>query len=407
VKDGCQILMNKETRLFSKILIDLDRETYVERWEISGDDLDVGGKWRVEKYRLYGGLSNGVDVIMVDNGKLTFFIVPTRGMGIWKGFYQGMRLGWLSPVKYPVNPSYINLEERNGLGWLRGFNEWIVRCGLGNIGAPGIDSIKDNMGRDVEAILTLHGRIANIPASFVKVSIGLEPPFEIKVEGTVYESSMFGSNLKLTTLISTAPGSNSLKILDVIKNLRGVPDEMQILYHCNYGRPVLEKGAQLIAPIKRVAPRDKVAMEDIESFNIFGLPEKGFIERVYFMELMGDYKGCSEALIANKNMDIAVAHKFSIKELPCFTLWKNTATEEDGYVVGLEPGTSFPNTRRFERERGRVIKLKPGEEYRVCLEITVHLGRDEVEGAISHVEKIKRGVKPIIYREPIKEFSYT
>jgi len=397
--------MKKETRFFSKTLIDLDRETYVERWKISSDDLGVEGKWRVEKYRLYGGLSDGVDVIMVDNGKLSFFVVPTRGMSIWKGFYQGLRLGWLSPVKYPVNPSYINLEERNGLGWLRGFNEWIVRCGLGNLGAPGIDFIKDNMGRDVEVMLTLHGRIANIPASFVKVDIGIEPPFEIRVKGIVYESSMFGSNLKLTTLISTVPGSNSLKILDIIKNLRGIPDEMQILYHCNYGRPILEEGAQLIAPIKRVAPRDKVAMEDIESFNIFGPPERGFIERVYFMELIGDHEGCSEALITNKSMDIAVAHKFSINELPCFTLWKNTAAEEDGYVAGLEPGTSFPNTKRFERERGRVIKLKPGEEYRACLEITVHLGRDKIEDAISRIEKIKRGAKPIVYRQPIEEFS--
>jgi hypothetical protein len=402
---GWQILKEKETRFFSKTLIDSDRETYTERWKISSDDLGVGEKWRVEKYRIYGGLSNGVDVIMVDNGNLSFFVVPTRGMGIWKGICQGLRLGWLSPVKYLVNPSYINLEEQNGLGWLRGFNEWIVRCGLSNIGAPGIDSVKDNMGRDVEVMLTLHGKIANIPASFVKVSIGLEPPFEIRVEGTVYESSMFGSNLKLETLISTVPGSNSLKILDVIKNLRGVPDEMQILYHCNYGRPILEEGAQLIAPIKRVAPRDKVAMENIESFSIFGPPEEGFIERVYFMELMGDHNGCSEALITNKSMNVAVSHRFSIKELPCFTLWKNTATEEDGYVAGLEPGTSFPNTRRFERERGRVVKLKPGEEYRACLDITVHLGKNEVEDAISRVEKIRRDVKPTIYKQPIKEFS--
>ena len=38
-----------------------------------------------------------------------------------------------------------------------------------------------------------------------------------------------------------------------------------------------------------------------------------------------------------------------LEELPCFTLWKNTAAEADGYVTGLEPGTNFPNLRSFER----------------------------------------------------------
>jgi hypothetical protein len=38
-------------------------------------------------------------------------------------------MGWDSPVKEVVNPAFINLESRNGLGWLEGFNEMMVRCG--------------------------------------------------------------------------------------------------------------------------------------------------------------------------------------------------------------------------------------------------------------------------------------
>lgn len=397
--------MTRSERFYSKILTDIEREIYVERWSITGDELGCGENWRIEKRRLYGGPSDGVDVVEVDNGKLSFTVVPTRGMGIWKGEYQGVFLGWLSPVKYLVNPRHVNLEERRGLGWLYGFNEWVVRCGLASLGAPGIDVIKDNMGRDIEVLLTLHGRIANTPASLLKVKVGLKPPFELGVEGVVYESSMFGSNLKLTTSITTTPGSNSLKILDMIENLRSVPDEMQILYHCNYGKPILEEGARFIAPIKRIAPRDEVAMKDMDSFNVFGPPEKGFVERVYFMELRGDRGGCTEAMLVNKSMDKAVSHSFSISELPFFTLWKNTAAEEDGYVVGLEPGTSFPNARRFEREQGRVIKLKPGEKYCVKLNMSVYLGREEVEEAINRIERMGGDAKPVIHRKPIKEFS--
>ncbi|MCX8170706.1 MAG: aldose 1-epimerase family protein [Candidatus Bathyarchaeota archaeon] len=391
--------------IYSKVLMDADNGVYVKKWSISSGELGVDGSWRIEKHRLYGGLSDGVDIVTVDNGEMSFTVVPTRGMGIWRGEFKGVFLGWASPVTHLVNPCYINLEERGGLGWLRGFNEWIVRCGLGSFGAPGPDIIKDNMGRDIEVLLTLHGRIANTPASYVKVKVELEPPFKMGVEGVVYENSMFGSNLKLTTSVTTTPGSNSLEILDVIENLRGTPDKMQILYHCNYGKPLLDEGSCFVAPIKRVAPRDKTAMKNIESFDVFGAPEKGFIEQVYFMELLGDRNGYTSAMLVSKDLDKAVSHTFSIKELPYFTLWKNTAAEEDGYVVGIEPGTGFPNTRRFERKYGRVIKLGPGEKYRVQLNISVHLGRSSVKEAIDRIENIRGGVEPTIYKEPLKEFS--
>lgn len=398
-------MSERKQRIYSKVLMDVDSGAYVENWSISGDELGIDGGWRINKRRLYGGLSDGVDVITVDNGELSFTVVPTRGMGMWRGEFKGEFLGWASPVRYLVNPCYINLEEQRGLGWLKGFNEWIVRCGLGNFGAPGPDIIRDNMGREIEVLLTLHGRIANIPASHVKVEVELDPPFRISVKGVVYESLMFGSNLKLTTAITTTPGSNSLEILDIIENLRGTIDEMQILYHCNYGKPFLEEGSRFIAPIKRIAPRDKIAMKNIESFDVFGPPEKGFVEQVYFMELLGDKNGYTGAMLVNKSLNKAVSHSFSIKELPYFTLWKNTAAEEDGYVVGLEPGTGFPNTRRFERENGRVIRLGPREKYCVQLNLSVHLGRSSVEEAIDRIESIGGGVKPIVYKEPLKEFS--
>ncbi len=392
-------------RFYSKTITDVENEVYVDEWSLSSSDLNAGEGWRIEKRRLRGGPSDGVDVITVDNGFLSFTVVPTRGMSIWKGECQGFPIGWRSPVRHPVNPFFLNLEERRGLGWLRGFNEWIVRCGLESFGASGIDVIRDNMGNEIEVLLPLHGRIANTPASLVRVKVGLDPPYELGVEGVIYESSMFGPNLKLKTSIVTTPGSRTIKILDVIENLRGTPDEMQILYHCNYGKPLLEEGAQFLAPIKRVAPRDGEAAKDIDSFNIIGPPERGFVERVYFMELLGDMEGYTETMLVNKGLEKAVSHRFSVKSLPFFTFWKNTAAEEDGYVVGLEPGTGFPNARSFERKHGRVIKLGPGEKYNVELYISLFLGRDEVEEAIGRIKAIGGCAEPMIHREPIEEFS--
>jgi len=409
-KEGKGLSLPKEAHVgdrkgFSKTLTDVEKGIYVERWSMSSEELGVGQGWSIEKCRLHGGLSDGVDIVVVNNGKLSFIVVPTRGMGIWKGEYRGEFLGWASPVKDLVHPRHINLEARGGLGWLDGFNEWVVRCGLNSFGAPGSDVIIDNTGSEKEVTLTLHGRIANIPASAVKARIGLEPPFELGVEGVVYERSMFGPDLMLTSSITTTPGSNSLKISDTVQNLRGVPDEMQLLYHCNYGSPLLEEGTHLVAPIRYVAPRASTDAEAVDKFNVYGSPESGFVEQCYLMELLGDEEGFTKVMLVGKEENRAVGMTFSVKKLPYFTLWKNTAAVEDGYVTGLEPGTGFPNPKRFERERKRVVRLKPGEKYRAEIELSMHLGRDEVQENKMEIEKIRRKAEPRIYREPVGEFS--
>ena len=53
--------------------------------------------------------------------------------------------------------------------------------------------------------LTLHGKIANIPASEVEVVIDPEPPHRLRVRGRVEERMFYGPKLVLQTEISTIP----------------------------------------------------------------------------------------------------------------------------------------------------------------------------------------------------------
>jgi hypothetical protein len=93
-------------------LTDVARDLWVDSFTIGPADRgDASTKsWSVTKRTLRGGRREGVDLIRVDNGSLSFSIVPTRGMGIWKGEYRGDHLGWESPVRDgPVNPAFVNL----------------------------------------------------------------------------------------------------------------------------------------------------------------------------------------------------------------------------------------------------------------------------------------------------------
>lgn len=405
---SCQGACNpNQIKLHEKVLTSVKKGIYVKNRRISSEEIrtkkDI--KWHIEKKRLQGGRADGVDIVEVDNGRLSFVVVPTRGMGIWKGKFDDCFLGWDSPVKGVVHPNYVNLEGRGGLGWLDGFNEWVVRCGLESNGAPGEDVIIDNMGNEKRVRLPLHGRIANIPASEVDVYIGLEAPFELGVKGVVYEQTMFGCNLKMSTTVTTTIGSNWMRISDVVENIGGKTAEMQLLYHCNYGMPFLEEAARIIMPIRQAAPRDQRASEGMESFSSCRGPEAGYVEQVYFFDLLGDEKGRTQVMLKNRDGTKATSVSFSLKQLPYFTVWKNTASLEDGYVVGLEPGTNFPNTKRFEREKGRVVKLESQEKYAVEVTFAVHIGKIEVQNIERQIEKLQGSIKPKIFSNPVSEFS--
>lgn len=359
--------------------------------------------WSVRSYILRGGLQEGVQVVEINNGKLSFAVLPTRGMGIWKGQCGDISLGWNSPVKDPVNPAYVNQLERGGIGWLKGFNEWIVRCGLNSMGAPCTDTVLDYSGNAFDVSLTLHGNIANIPARSVDLEVTDK---EIVLRGEVDETMMFGPALRLSTEIRTEFASGQLTIVDTVTNIGGNPTEHELLYHINYGESLLEKGSRMLAPFKQVAPRDLRAAEGIDTYDTYSAPEVGFVEQAYLYELASK-RGSRDtmAMLRNAAGSQASLLRYSLKDFPCFTLWKNTAGRADGYVTGLEPSTNYPNSRKYERERGRVLTLKGGESRTTTLVIDNLDTKKAIREAESEIRKIQKTVKGRVHLVPQAKLS--
>jgi hypothetical protein len=390
-----------------KTLVDVDAGVHVDSWRVTNEDVGMAApRWSVEKRTLRGGLSDGVEVVEVDNGALRYTILLTRGMSIWRGSYQGVELGWRSPVHGPVHPAFVNEMILGNLGWLAGFDEWIVRCGLYSNGAPGTDVLLDNNGNRREMSLPLHGRVANLPAHRAEVRIDLDPPGSIEVIGEVDESILFFQQLRLRTSISTAFGANRLRISDVVTNRKGQPGEMQMLYHCNFGPPLLEEGSSFLAPVRVVAPRDKISQEGISNYANYPAPVQGIIEKAFYFELSADLEtGRTLTVLRNKRCDLACALRFSTRELPWFTLWKNPGAMSDGYVTGMEPGTNLPNLKSFERSKGRVVELPPGGSYSMTLDVEVGIGKETVERLSQETRKLQDMGTLTVRQQPAQPYS--
>ncbi|XAW87672.1 DUF4432 family protein [Vibrio sp. CDRSL-10 TSBA] len=262
-------------------------------WQVSSQSLGLQSStpFSVEKRRLHGGKQLGVEVLIVNNGELTITLIPTRGMGILNVKRQGKRiLGWDSPVKEVVNPAFIDLESRNGLGWLDGFNEMLVRCGYEWTGHPGVD--------DNGQLLSLHGRVQNTPASSVKVTIDDAAPHKITIEGEVSERTFKKAELVTLTKLEVTPGANSFSLHDTLTNKADYDDEYQIIYHSNFGRPILEQGAKITAAASEISPFNDYAKAGLQEWQTYLAPTKGFDEMVFNLKPIGDAQGNSLAVSA-------------------------------------------------------------------------------------------------------------
>lgn len=379
------------------VVTNAEQDIDVDNWSIGPADVpELGDGWSVRKRTLQGGLQAGVTVIEIDNGQMRFTVIPTRGMGIWKAWMGEATLGWQSPVRGPIHPQHVPLMEPGGLGWLDGFDELLVRCGLASNGAPEFD--ENNRLK-----YPLHGRIANRPAYFVEISIDTDTR-EIAVLGHVDETRFHFEKLRLQARIATHIGKNRLSIRDEVRNLSDSPAEMQMLYHVNFGTPLLDAGSQLVVPAKTIVPRNPHAAASLDKWSNYLGPEPGFPEEAYFFDLLGDASGNTRTLLKNAHGTEGVSLLFNRDQLPCFTQWKNTTSIADGYVTGIEPGTNFPNPRSFEAEHDRVVKLSPQGSQVFDLAIEWHRDAAGVNTAETAVQQLQSQAAPTIHSEALDDW---
>ncbi len=374
-----------------QVLIDSDRNLATAEWKVSSAEWG-GGRWSVQLRTLHGGRQEGVQVIDVDNGAMTFTIVPSRGFEIWTAKAGKLRLGWDSPIKEIIHPSYIRLTDNGGAGWVAGFGGLMVRGGLASFGSPVQDGNEQ---------LTLHGRVDYLPASHVSVRYEASPVPRLVFRGVVNDTQTFGPQLRLTSEISTPIGKPEVAFDDEITNLSDAPQEMQLLYHTNFGTPLLGAGAEFVAPVKQVAPMNKAsAAGGLAGWNRYSGPHaQPYSAQVFNMQLHGDARGMTKTMLKSPQGDMGVLMSFDTKTLPYMSLWKNEVTPKAGYVTGLEPGTGFPNPRPVERAAGRVPTLKGGETYRVHLAITALTNPAEVARAAADIRALAV-VPPVVSITP-------
>jgi hypothetical protein len=313
---------------------------------------DIGQIAGAVNARLADGRGDGTHIVEVRTGTgLRYTVVPGRGMDICSADYCGYALSFVSKTGI-VHPAFYETADA---GFHRSFFAGLLTtCGLRNVGAACTDEGE---------FLGLHGRINNLPAGDVCVSNQWEgDSLSMRMRGVVRESTLYGENLTLTREITSYLGESTIRIHDEVENCGFSSEPLTILYHCNFGYPLLDASSRLVLPEGQAIPRDDTAAQSLDRHAEFQEPQDDFPETVFFHHSRADvedntYAGLFNPSLGEKGLGVMIT--YNKKNLPYLIQWKNMGNGD--YVLALEPSNCYPIGRKEARTQNMLRMIEPGE----------------------------------------------
>ncbi len=309
----------------------------------------------IRESMLIDGPERGIRAFDVRNGQgLELTVLSDRGMDIPFLRYKGMNIGFGSKVGIKGPQFYTEDENR---GFLRQFNGgFLTTCGITYTGTCTED--------DGEK-LGMHGPYSNTPARHVLTEeVYEDDEIILRLKGEVRETCLYGSNMLVNREIRVNTECNRIQVIDTTENQGFEPAPLMLLYHINFGYPMLDDGVQLKINSKKVSARNKFAIAEIDSYDRMIAPEIGRIDQCYHHE---DFDEQGIAVVENKQRKVTATIRFDAKQMPYLCEWK--CMRAGDYALGIEPSVSGVQNRKTAKENGTLRMLMPGETYKTGFEI--------------------------------------
>lgn len=331
----------------------------------------IGG---IETSILNSGASKDVHVAWINTGSgLRYKVVLDRGMDILDSFFNQYSLSWISHIPISKPNPYLSSAQH----WLTNFSGGLLTtCGLTHIGGPE----EDEYGKR-----NLHGSVNNLPAEIESI---IQPDItrgnlEMSITGRIREVQALGEKLELRRTISSVLGKSIIKIEDEVRNVGNICAPHMLLYHCNFGYPLVDSGTHILWKGKWVSRENNESVEIFKEGNDFHtcveplLSHNGGGEEAAFIDVEADEDGVCTAGLLNSELGLALFMRFRKDQLPWLTNWQHWGKGE--YVTGIEPGTNPPIGQAEARRSNQLIFIEPGDFRKYSLEIEVVQGSNEIE----------------------------
>lgn len=283
----------------------------------------------LRRITLADGPEAGLEAVALSTGGgLDAWLLAGRSLDIGPLWWRGRQLGWMPPQGF-LHPAFRRAEEEGGHGFARLFGGALVTCGLSHIRQPAGGQ-------------PLHGRLPFTPA---RITLCRERGGLLEVEAEIVEARLGGPVMVLRRRIEAEAGGAVLRLRDEVENAGPAPAPFAILYHLNFGWPLVAPGLSATldgAPLEIAhAPGDPDARPVVAC-----VPASGGTARLASPE------------------GIAVSVTFDAATLPFLQLWHDLRPGVG--VLALEP-VSTP------RDMPPPL-LAPGERRRLSLDLALEDG---------------------------------
>ena len=318
----------------------------------------------IETSILDNGLGRGNRIAWINTGTgLRYKVVFDRGMDIADAFYNKHSLAWFSHGGFTAPQP----QSDKGIDWLRTFGGGLLTtCGLSHVGGPE----KDEFGER-----GIHGQISNTPA---KIESIIQPDpmagkMEMSITGIIKETKVFGPCLELRRTISGKLGQSVINIHDEVINRGNSPTPLMMLYHFNFGYPIVDEGTEILWEGKwqpRFGNENAKIFKEGNDFKKCPAPtddHSGTGEEVAFIDPAANEAGQCSCGLYNAKIGLKVEINFNKNQLPHLINWQHWGKGE--YVTGIEPATNPPIGQAQARANKELIFLNPYETRIFDLEI--------------------------------------
>ena len=177
----------------------------------------------LRRYTVTDGAERGLEIIDCDNGTLRFLINVTKACDMMQLYHKGQNMSFIS---------------KNG--FMKRELPFVNRFEGGMLYTCGLDSVGEREGFEE------HGSLHNTPAQILRAECGEEG---IVIEAVLRDTAVFGKNLVLRRKITSAIGSDRVKVEDRLTNENYFEEKYCLLYHVNIGYPMMDEGAKIVGDV--------------------------------------------------------------------------------------------------------------------------------------------------------------
>lgn len=277
-------------------------------------------------------------------GGLSFEVLPDRGLDIGSAWFEGLPVGWRSPLSSPgLAPS--------ALGWIgRWGGGLVLTCGLDNVGSP----------RGIYGQHGSHHDTRAVDVALERVPGNGERGPGVRVRGVVDSVETFGRRVRLYREITSFAGDPTLRISDRIVNEGWQPAPVAIMYHCNFSAPVVLPGTRIGIEAGRRSVREEVPELDDCAWHTFPEPIEAIAEKVWeHAELPVSEEGTASATVSSP-AGIEVGLTWDGGVLPRCLEWMFPS--RGCWVLGVEPTNAPLFGPDREADDAGMPMLAPGDE---------------------------------------------